>query len=204
MTIDVEKYKKQIEADKLYLTALKYEEKKNIRKGKSRRATMQRKKSKTAGFGRTWKGDEVWFRVEFCWWDKETDEESNFSVPHWVCCQRIKGDERRILSGYFANKEEGLQLQERETIESVTTCLYVTYFLCSLNFGKKFECPIFCRLPKDFDPKINQAFIFAATSKGNDTIRDPIYMFRAEPAICAVLNKDIVPLLKKKIAHECE
>ena len=76
--------------------------------GKNLRHRKLKRKLKTPGFGKPWDNDRVWFRVEFSWRDRTTEEEDNFQAAHWVSCRKFKGEERKFLLDYLRDRSQAL------------------------------------------------------------------------------------------------
>lgn len=188
----IEKAEKAVEQDSI---------KRNQKRGKVKRHQKLKRKLRHPGFGKPWESDCRWFRVEFAYFESETEDEDNFQSPHWVSCRKFKGEERRFLAAHAKDYQQRDML-DRETIESIYVCLYIANFLCQIAYGEKYNCHVHTRLPPDFDDKINQAFIYPAPSKHNDSIREPLYLLRIKQSMCQAIPSGIAASLRNSICHE--
>ena len=158
---------------------------KKCKQGKVKRHKFRRQLRLTPGFGKPWSAPSIAFRVEFAW-VSEDGEESNEQV-HWVECRKFSGEERRHLTENM--KLHANSLAEKETIESIYTCIYVAAFLCQNRLIAK----------------INQAFVYPpATKKGSETIRFPLYKINWSEDLekNSQLNKSLAVVLKNCIWHK--
>lgn len=158
--------------------------KKKIKTGKIKRHKLRKAIGVKQGFGKPWSAPSVTFRVEFSW-ENEDDTEENEQV-HWVECRKFKGEERRFLKQHYEQSTE--EWTEGETIESKFVCVYCAYFLVENHQKLHF----------------NQAFIFPAPKKGNETIRSPIYIIKwtQELADNSVFNDNLRIVMKNSIWHQ--
>lgn len=137
------------------------------KKGKCKRHYAQRRKLNSPGFGATYQAPQSWFRVEFCWWDRETEEESDYQV-HWVACRKFTGEERKFLYLHLRDWDKR-EFIERETIEAHYAMHYIVHFLCTHKEKLK----------------VNQCFIYPAGKRNDETIRCPLYQIRWTENLCS-------------------
>lgn len=174
---------------------------KKFKQGKVNRHKKLQKKLDNKGFGKPWSGECKWFRVEFSYYDEETDEDSKFQIPHWVSCRHFVGEERRFLMANLSNYRS-TELTERESLESVYVSIYVANFLCYLGYGEQYNPQVKTRLPEDFDRTVNQAFISPASSKNDETIREPLYHWQIKEDMCSPVENEVAATFRNCLYHE--
>lgn len=125
------------------------------RTGQIKRHKFRKAKGVTNGFGKTWGGETKTFRVELSWLDQQTDDQDN-EVLHWVECRKFSGKLYQLYRQYFSESEDW---RNGETVESKFVNRYIANWLI-LNREKQ---------------RLNQAFIFPATKKRDEEIRELLY-----------------------------
>ena len=155
-------------------------------KGRYKRHVDRKARGVKAGFGKSWSAPPVWFRVELNWYDVETQDESNEQI-HWISCRKFQDKEYQFYKRYFDRCDKGEWCQG-ETVESKFVLRYISAWFIE-NRDKQ---------------HLNQAFIFPAPNKDNETIREAIYQVRWLGEYEWEIDEDLAIVLKKSIWHQWE
>ena len=154
--------------------------KKKFKTGKCRRQQFRKKLNQVKGFAAKLTSPAADFRVEFNFEDEHGNESNE--QTHWIQCRIFRGEERRFIQAYYADKD----WSDRETLESKFVAVYVAQYLS--------------RHHKEI--KLNQAFIYHAPKQNNETIRVPIYQLKlSDKWKTHIDDKGIEAVLKRAIAH---
>jgi len=158
------------------------EKSKNKDSGRHKRHQLRKAAGVKAGFGKSWSGEKVTFRVEMSMLDIDTDDQHNEQV-HWIECKKFQGEQYDSYRKYFSRID---QWRKEETVESKFVNRYVYNWLI-LNREKE---------------NLNQAFIFPSTEKRDDKIRELLYrvIWTAESSDHKV-DDDLLIVLKNSIWH---
>lgn len=174
------------EGNRKQLLSLDKQVKKSKPIGKIKRHQERKARNIVSGFGKSYSDDEQVFRVEFCWRDPQTNDESNEQV-HWVTCRHFKGKQRKYLRHYFNQRKESWK--KGETVESEIVLAYVASWII-LNRDRT---------------HLNQAFIFPSTKIGNETIRNTLYqVYWTGELPDWEIDKDLAIFIKNNISHLSE
>lgn len=174
------------EANKSQVLPLVKQTKKVKPTGKTKRHQERKARNIVSGFGKSYSDDEQVFRVEFCWHDPKTHDESNERID-WITCRHFKGKQRQYLKHYFTQRKESWK--KGETVESEIVLAYVASWMI-LNRDRT---------------HLNQAFIFPSTKIGNETIRDMLYqVYWTSDLPNWHIDKDLAIFIKNNVSHQSE
>lgn len=174
------------EANKSQVLPLVKQTKKVKPTGKTKRHQERKARNIVSGFGKSYSDDEQVFRVEFCWRDPQTNDETNERID-WITCRHFKRKQREYLRHYFTQRKESWK--KGETVESEIVLAYVASWMI-LNRDRT---------------HLNQAFIFPSTKIGNETIRDMLYqVYWTSDLPNWQVDKDLAIFIKNNISHQSE